>query len=136
MLTADLVSARRRGKQLVLSPMDVETRLRALGIAAELVSRARGLVGQSREDVEAAMKSLDVAPREHRLRDGLTKLILDRCEFDSPEDIDVPALRREVFSRASSVRALFPSWPRLLAPARSALIPFCADSSLPVCAPT
>jgi hypothetical protein len=88
--------------------MDEAMRLRAVEIAAELIARVRGLVGQSREDVEVAMKSLDVAPREYRIRDGLTKLIMDGCEFDSPDEVDVPALRRDVFARASAVRAALP----------------------------
>jgi hypothetical protein len=107
-LTADLVHARRRGKQLVLSTLDDESRMRATEIAGELLARVRGLVGRSREEVDAAMKSVDVAPREYRLRDGLTKLILDRCEFDSFEDVDVAGLRRDVFSRASAMRAALP----------------------------
>ncbi len=105
MLTGELVNARRRGTQLVLSTMDDETRRRAIEIATELLRRARGLVGGTREEVEAAMKSVDVAPREHRLRDGLAKLIVDSCVFDSTEDVDVPALRHDVFARASAMRA-------------------------------
>jgi hypothetical protein len=104
-LTADLVIARRRGRQLVLSMLDEPSGRRAVEIAGELIRRVRSLGGRSREEVDAAMKSVDVAAREHRLKDGLAKLILDCCQFDSSEDVDVPALRRDVFARASAVRA-------------------------------
>ncbi|MGA2448388.1 MAG: DUF790 family protein [Polyangiaceae bacterium] len=112
MLTADLVHARRRGKELVLSTLDDGARQRAVDIAAELISRVRGLVGRSREEVDAALKAVDVAPRECRLRDALSKLVVDRCQFDSADDVDVIALRRDVFTRASALRSALPAGER------------------------
>jgi len=85
--------------------MGDEARQRAVEIARALLERVRSLVGQSRDEVDAAMKAVDVGPREHRLKDGLAKLILDDCEFDSHEEVDLRSLRREVFSRASATRA-------------------------------
>jgi predicted nuclease of restriction endonuclease-like RecB superfamily len=104
-LTADLVNARRRGNELRLVSLDAETRARACGIAQVLLEAARSHVGRSREDLAAALSAADAGPREHRLRDGLVKLVEDRCEFDGGGDADPETVRRDVFLRASATRA-------------------------------
>ena len=53
----------------------------------------------------SALSAVEAAPREHRLRAGLVKLIEDRCEFDVGGDADPEAVRRDVFMRASAARA-------------------------------
>ncbi len=105
MLTADLVNARRRGTELRLVSLDAAGRERARAIAGELEAIAAAHVGQTREELEGAVSAVEVGPREHRLRDGLVKLIEDRCSFDGGDDVDPEAVRREVFTRASAVRA-------------------------------
>lgn len=105
MLTADLVHARRRGTDLHVVALDAEGRERARAIAGALLSLAEGYVGRSREELEAAMDAVRVGPREHRLKDGLCKLAMDRCEFDVDADSDPPAIRQEVFAEASRARA-------------------------------
>ena len=105
MLTADLVNARRRGTELRLVSLDAAGRERARAIAEALVAIAAAHVGRTREELDGALAAVDVGPREHRLRDGLAKLIEDRCEFDAGDDADPEAVRREVFTRASAVRA-------------------------------
>jgi predicted nuclease of restriction endonuclease-like RecB superfamily len=104
-LTADLVNARRRGTELRLVSLDAAGRERAQTIAEALVAIAAAHVGRSREELQAAFSAVDVGPREHRLRDGLVKLIEDRCTFDAGDDVDPEAARRDVFTRASAVRA-------------------------------
>jgi predicted nuclease of restriction endonuclease-like RecB superfamily len=102
-LTADLVSARRRGAELFLVPMDAAARGRALDLARTLIAAAASHVGRTRDDLDAAIHAVEIGPRDHRLRDGLAKLIEDRSVFD-PGDADAETLRREVFTRASRAR--------------------------------
>ena len=104
MLTADLVSARKRGGELVLVPLDAQARVRAVALAGRLIEAVASRVGSTRDDVDAAIEAVEVGPREHRLRDGLVKLIEDRSVFD-PGDDDPEAIRREVFTRASIRRS-------------------------------
>ncbi len=105
MLTADLVNARRRGNELRLVSLDVSGRASALGIAATLLRAAATHVGRTREELLLALSGVDVGAREHRLKDGLVKLIEDRCEFDGAARVDPEAVRRDVFARASAARA-------------------------------
>ena len=105
MLTADLVNARRRGTELRLVALDAAARERAHAIAEALVTAAAAQIGRAREELDAALSAIEVGPREYRLRDGLVKLIEDRCTFDAGDDLDPEAVRRDVFTRASAVRA-------------------------------
>ena len=105
MLTADLVNARRRGAELRLVSLDPPGRERARALAEALVAVAAAHVGRTREDLVGAMSAIEALPREHRLRDGLVKLIEDRCEWGAAGDADPEAVRRDVFTRASATRA-------------------------------
>lgn len=105
MLTADLVNVRRRKGELQLVDLDEEARVRARSIADTLIAEAIRCVGGTREDLEAALAAGDIGAREVRLRDGLVKLIEDRCRFSANEDVDVEGLRCDVFTSASRVRA-------------------------------
>jgi predicted nuclease of restriction endonuclease-like RecB superfamily len=104
-LTADLVNARRRGNELQLMALDAAGRARACALAEAMIAIARAHEGRTREELEEALAAVDVGPREHRLKDGLAKLIEDRCEFDSGEDLEADVLRHQVFARASAARA-------------------------------
>jgi predicted nuclease of restriction endonuclease-like RecB superfamily len=104
-LTADLVNARRRGAELRLVALDPPGRERARALAEALVAVAAAHVGRTREDLVGAMSAVEAGPREHRLRDGLVKLIEDRCEWNAAGDADPEAVRRDVFTRASAARA-------------------------------
>jgi predicted nuclease of restriction endonuclease-like RecB superfamily len=88
-----------------LVSLDAHARERARTIGEALVTIATAHVGRTREELETALSAAPAAPREHRLRDGLAKLIEDRCEFDAGEDADPEAVRRDVFMRASATRA-------------------------------
>lgn len=103
MLTADLVSTRRRAGELLLVPLAAPARARALELAQALIAVAEASIGGTRDEVEAAIAAIEVGPREHRLRDGLAKLIEDRSVFD-PVDADAEEIRRDVFTAASRVR--------------------------------
>lgn len=105
MLTADLVSVRRRGNELQLVPLDAAARDRARSIAEVLIAMAEAHVGRSRDELESALEAVDVGPREVRLKGALVKLALDRCEFSSGDDRAADAIRHEVFAHACAVRA-------------------------------
>ncbi len=105
MLTADLVSARRRGRELVLTKLDLAARARALAMAEQLVRLFQDHLGRCREEVESAVALLDALPREVRVKDGLFKLLDDRATWGIPGGLDPEEVRREVFLRATAVRA-------------------------------
>ncbi len=105
MLTADLVHARRRGDDLHLVRLGAEARPRALVLAERLIEAVSASVEGTHEELTEAVGAVDCEARDHRIKDGLTKLLLDRCELDAPGDVDPEALRREVFTLASAMRA-------------------------------
>ncbi len=105
MLTADLVSARRRGNELHLVPLGDASRARAIAIADALGQVVRAHVGQTEEALLAALAAVPAEARDVRVRDALTKLLLDRCEWTAPTELDPEALRKELFTRASALRA-------------------------------
>jgi predicted nuclease of restriction endonuclease-like RecB superfamily len=104
-LTADLVRARRRGRELVLVKLDPATRARALELAALLLRLFEAHIGRSRETVEAAVAAVDVLPGEIRLKEGLEKLLDDRAVWGAPVGLDPEEVRRDVFLRATATRA-------------------------------
>jgi hypothetical protein len=104
-LTVDLVNARRRGSELRLVPLDETSRPRAVTLAAQLVALVRAHVGRTYEELSAAVDAVDVDAGDYRLKDGLAKLLEDRCELEAPGGPEPEDLRRDVFTRASLLRA-------------------------------
>lgn len=104
MLTADLVQARRKKGELVLTRMTAEREARALRIATELYDVAQAHVDLTRAELKTAWRAVEVPARDRRLADGLQKLIDDGLEFEVSVDVDPVALRREVFERATELR--------------------------------
>ena len=104
MLTADLASVRRRGDELRLLPIDGRARARVETLAHAYQAIARDAVGQSREDVEARLRELEVAAAERRLAAAVLKLVRDGCVFEEVDAADATALRRDLFRRASAAR--------------------------------
>ena len=113
MLTADLVNARRRKGELHLVPLDGPHQERASAIGDLLLAAAGAHVGRTRDELEEAFDAIDVGPREHRLKDGLAKLVFDRATFDADESVDPVELRAAVFSRAAAARAVLSPAERL-----------------------
>lgn len=105
MLTADLVNARRRGTELRLVSLDETARARAVTLAERLAATVRAHVGRTYEELSAALDAIDVEPGDYRLKDGLAKLLEDRCELEAPSGPEPEDLRRDVFTRASALRA-------------------------------
>ena len=104
MLTADLVTARRRGDELLVPPLDADDRARVEELAGLYLEIARAHVGRSREELEGTWRAVALAPRERRLADGVLKLVSDRCVFETAAVVDPAALRAQVFLRAAEAR--------------------------------
>lgn len=104
MLTSDLVRVRRKGDELHISPLTGKWRKRAHALTETWLELARAHEGETREAFDDACKVVDYPPSERKLALGLRKLVLDRCTFETPADVDPAALRAEVFGRAALVR--------------------------------
>ncbi len=105
MLTADLVTVRRRGDELRLLPADEERTARVRTIAAALLDEARAQIGQSRDAVEQALREMATAfPDDHRLAAAVTKLVRDGLQFQEMDAHTSAELRRDLFRRAAAAR--------------------------------
>ena len=105
MLTVDLVNARRRGSELRLVLLDEASRPRAIALAGRLLVVVRAHLGRTCDELSAALDAVDVEAGDYRLKDGLTKLLEDRCDVEAPGGPEPEDLRRDVFIRASALRA-------------------------------
>jgi predicted nuclease of restriction endonuclease-like RecB superfamily len=103
-LTAELVNARRRGAELLVAKLGDEGRERALGLAGALCDLFGASIGLSRDDVDAALGAVAAEPRDQRVKDGLTKLLDDRCTWSLAHDLEPEKARRELFGRATLAR--------------------------------
>lgn len=106
MLTADLVDARRKDRELVLRPLDAEGREEALSISAAYLDAARALVGHTREELEEAWSEVAAGapPKRFKLAAGLRKLAVDACTFEAEAPVDPIEVRRMLFTHASEAR--------------------------------
>jgi len=104
-LTSDLVEVRRRGDVLSLVAFEGERRALACELARKLYGTARACVGESREDVEAALAAIDAPARARKLVLGLRKVLEDASEWDRAATLDPEATRKAVFERAAALRA-------------------------------
>jgi len=103
-LTADHVVARRRGGELMIRPLAAADRAEAMRLAAELIPIFRAGIGQSREDVEGELSTVETSPRCQKIKEGLVKLLEDRCAWGMETGFDPADLRREVFTLAAKAR--------------------------------
>ncbi|HEY3816794.1 MAG TPA: DUF790 family protein [Polyangiaceae bacterium] len=99
------MNARRRGSELRLVALDEAARERAVTLARQLVAIVGAHVGRTQEELAAAFEAVDAEPGDYRLKDGLAKLLEDRCDLQAPGGPDPEELRRDVFTRASARRA-------------------------------
>ena len=104
MLTTDLVRVRRRDGRIEARRLGRAERERLLAAAAGYVAAAQAALGRPRTTFEAACDDVPCAPTDYKLLKGLRKLVEDRCVFEARDDVDPPALRRAVFTRAAAVR--------------------------------
>ena len=108
MLTADLVTARRRGDELRLVILSEEERARAAALAGDYLALARGHIGKSRRELEAAWEAVPTAAREQRLAAGVRKLIADRCLYAEVDGQGSAEVRAAVFQAAADGRRALP----------------------------
>jgi predicted nuclease of restriction endonuclease-like RecB superfamily len=106
------VNARRRGAELFVASLGGEGRARAVELAAALIDIFRASAGLSRDDVDAALVAVEVSPREHRLKQGLAKLLDDRATWSLANELDPERARSELFLRATGVRRSLPEGAR------------------------
>jgi predicted nuclease of restriction endonuclease-like RecB superfamily len=104
MLLTEHVLAQRRQGVLVLRAIDAATRARAETMAKELVAIAHSHVGATRGELEDALEASEALPKDVKIKAGLTKLVIDRCAFESEPLVDPLALRAELFTRAATER--------------------------------
>lgn len=101
MLTSDLALSWRRGKHInprLIDRTDDETR----AIAADLVHIVRTNVGRRRGDLEQAFDEYIGSGTDYKILRGLMKLLVDRCEFATPGDLDPIEIRRHAFLAAAA----------------------------------
>lgn len=105
MLTVDHVRARRKDHELQLTSLSPTDEAIALDLGSQLIVALQRGVGRKREEILDELADIVVHPRLIKVIEGLKKLLLDRCSFESPDGIDPVALRALVFREASSLRA-------------------------------
>jgi predicted nuclease of restriction endonuclease-like RecB superfamily len=104
LLTADLVTTRRRGERLMIVPLAEEDRSRARELAGIYLELARAHLGLPRGALLEASRAVAVSAREQKLARGLWKLVLDRCHFEEGTSIEPGPLREELFLAAAAAR--------------------------------
>ncbi len=105
MLTADLVRVRRKGDEIIVSPLGKRNRPTAKLIGAQYLELITEHVGLRKDEWAAARARVQVPARAQKLAAGLVKLIEDRCTFAMDEGVDPIALRDAIFSEAATIRA-------------------------------
>lgn len=73
-----------------------------LPVAGALLETLAGMVGRTRDEIEAALDAVPIAARDRIPAMGLRKLLDDRSEFEVTEGVDPEALRHEVFAAAAA----------------------------------
>ena len=104
MLTADLVRATRRKGVLKITDWRGDAKLRATTLATSYSVIAADMVGESRRALMEAIADIPVGARERKLADGIRKMVLDRCTFESDTPIDPVVLRESIFTEAAAAR--------------------------------
>src|SRR5262245_8872766 len=88
----------------MVAPLDASAQGRALVLAERIIAEVRAHVGRTREELESALSAIDAEARDRKLKAGLVKLVLDRCELDGADAEGAPELRRGLFSMAAARR--------------------------------
>lgn len=104
MLTADLVRATRRKGVLKITAWRGDAKARATILATSYSVIAADMVGETRRALMDAIADIPVGARERKLADGIRKLVLDRCTFESDTPIDPVELRESIFTEAAETR--------------------------------
>ena len=101
MLTRELLRFQKRNG---FKPFFVDAESAALqNLAQTLITLCSDGVKQrmSREELDELATLVIRQEKDQILGEGLYKLLTDRCTFDIPQELDYPALRRELFTESS-----------------------------------
>lgn len=104
MLTADLVRATRRKGVLKITAWRGDAKARATILATSYSVIAADMVGETRRALMDAIADIPVGARERKLADGIRKLVLDRCTFESDTPVSPVELRESIFTEAAEAR--------------------------------
>jgi uncharacterized protein len=113
LLTTDLIRARRKGEKIHPTYLKGDAIERLLPIARFYAEAFARMIGHTRDEIDAALATLEVPARDRVAALGLRKVIEDRAAFEVAAGSDPEALRHEVFwaaaeaHRALDVRAEF-----------------------------
>ncbi len=108
MLTADLVRVQRRSGHLHIIKLEGAKARRAEALATELIGILARSRGAPRTQLLEQWKAVDHKASEKRLLEGLQKLLLDDCEFETLEGAEPAEVRSLVFSLATTRRRALP----------------------------
>lgn len=70
-------------------------------IAEAFIGIQSSMIGNSRDEIQAALDSISIPARDRVAALGLRKVLDDRSEYDVIEGVDPEALRREVFAASA-----------------------------------
>ena len=104
MLTVDLVRAYLKKGELEVRHLKGRSRTAASDVAQDYLRVLDGSIGQTREAINARFDDAGVPAQSRRVADGLRKLLLDRCDFESRTDVNPLDLRDWLFRKAASKR--------------------------------
>ena len=105
MIGPDLVRARRRGDKLFVSALKASEREAATEIAGGVLDVLLESVGATQEAVLESLETIHREPNFDKMYQGLRKLALDECEFQSMDARSAAELRLELFELAAKRRA-------------------------------
>ena len=107
MLTTELLRVRIRNGELHLQYLRDKNIDEVKIISADFVDVLTHSIGDSRDEIDAALDSVPVPVALRIVAAGLRKLLDDRCVWDLPAGVEPETLRREVFLAAATAhRAL------------------------------
>jgi predicted nuclease of restriction endonuclease-like RecB superfamily len=108
LLTAELVTVRRRGGELRLVSTDEARAAQIVAVADALQAIARAHVGRPRDLLDEAwqeeLNRLSETGLDRRVAAAVMKLVRDACRFEEPEGDAATTLRRDLFRRAAAAR--------------------------------
>jgi len=90
-----------KGDKIVAGYLRGEARERLLPIVRYYDETITGMVGRTRDDIDAAFDAAGVPARDRVAALGLRKIIEDRSEFEVSEGVDPEAIRTELFLAAA-----------------------------------
>ena len=130
MLTADHVRTRRKGHDLRITTLSTSDEAILLDAASRLIISFERSVGRKRDELIEELADVIVQPRLLKALEGLKKLLFDRSEFASPQEVKPSSLRALVFATASKMRAELEEGARF--ERQSALIAAAAETNLDI----